>query len=237
MQINPIILPSWFTSKCVFQQGVELKIEGVAAPSATVTLEIVKDPTDGRKVSKLDTDYGVILSREATTSSKGKFSFTIPPYKASGDAYTFTFKCLTDQTELTDIRCGDVWVFLGSDFLSIPMKEANATKAPLKRKVMNYLRFFSPVRSGLEEGEKVYPSEEKTHYKEAEWIKVTDTEKLAEVSSSAFAFAYRLSDQISYPVGVVDLSYNDSTIINWIAPSAMDRVEALKDKDGLSNLS
>ena len=86
MQINPIILPSWLSSKCVFQQGVELKIEGVAAPSATVTLEIVKDPTDGRKVSKLDTDYGVILSRETTTSSKGKFSFTIPPYKASSDS-------------------------------------------------------------------------------------------------------------------------------------------------------
>ena len=229
MQINPIILPSWLTSKCVFQQGVELKIEGIAAPSATVTLEIVKDPTDGRKVSKLDTDYGVILSREATTTSKGRFSFTIPPYKASGDAYTFTFKCLTDQTVLTDIRCGDVWVFLGSDFLSIPMKEANATKAPLKRKVMNYLRFFSPSRSGLEDGEEEYPAKDKTHYKNAEWIKVTETDKLAGVSSAAFAFAYRLSDQISYPVGVVDLAYNDSTILNWIAPFAMDRVEALKD--------
>ena len=229
MQINPIILPSWLSSKCVFQQGVEHKIEGIAAPSATVTLEIVKDPTDGRKVSKLDTDYGVILSREATTNSKGRFSFSIPPYKASSDAYTFTFKCLTDQAVLTDMRCGDVWVFLGSDFLSIPMKEANATKAPLKRKVMNYLRFFKPERSGLEEGEEIYKYEDKTHYKKAEWIKVTDTAKLAEVSSSAFAFAYRLSDQISYPVGIVDLSYNDSTIINWIAPFAFDRVEALKD--------
>lgn len=229
MQINPIILPSWLTSKCVFQQGVELKIEGVAAPSATITLEIVKDPTDGRKVSKLDTDYGVILSRETTTSAKGKFSFVIPPYKASGDAYTFTFKCLTDQTVLSDMRCGDVWVFLGSDFLSIPMKEANATKAPLKRKVMNYLRFFSPSRSGLEEGEEIYPAEDKTHFKDVEWIKVTETSKLADVSSSAFAFAYRLSDQISYPVGVVDLAYNDSTILNWISSGAMDSVEALKD--------
>lgn len=229
MQINPIILPSWLSSKCVFQQGVEHKIEGIAAPSATVTLEIVKDPTDGRKVSKLDTDYGVILSREATTNAKGRFSFTIPPYKASSDAYTFTFKCLTDSATLTDMRCGDVWVFLGSDFLSIPMKEANATKAPLKRKVMNYLRFFKPERSGLEEGEEIYKYENKTHFKKAEWIKVTDTAKLADVSSSAFAFAYRLSDQISYPVGIVDLSYNDSTILNWIAPFALDRVEALKD--------
>ena len=94
---------------------------------------------------------------------------------------------------------------------------------------MNYLRFFKPERSGLENGEEIYKYEEKTHYKNAEWIKVTDTAKLADISSSAFAFAYRLSDQISYPVGVVDLSYNDSTILNWIAPFAMDRVEALKD--------
>ncbi len=84
-------------------------------------------------------------------------------------------------------------------------------------------------KGGLENGEEIYKYEEKTHYKNAEWIKVTDTAKLADISSSAFAFAYRLSDQISYPVGVVDLSYNDSTILNWIAPFAMDRVEALKD--------
>ena len=28
MQINPIILPSWLSSKCVFQQGVELILSG-----------------------------------------------------------------------------------------------------------------------------------------------------------------------------------------------------------------
>lgn len=228
MQINPIILNSWLGDKAVFQQGVEITIRGKAAPSATITFEVKKDPTDGRKVSKLDTDYGVILSLETTTNSRGDFSFMMPAYKASTDTYTFTFKCLTDQIVLSDIRCGDVWVFLGSDFLSIPMKDANATKTPMKRKVMNYLRFFTPSRSGLEKDETIYPEEPKDTYKNAHWIKVTDTQELADVSSSAFSFAYTLSDQISYPVGVVDLSYADSTIINWISPTAMNSVEALK---------
>lgn len=229
MQINHIVLPSWLGSKGVFQQGVALTIRGSASPSATITFEVTKDPTDGRKVSKLDTDYGVILSLEATTSAKGDFVFNMPAYKASGDAYTFTFKCLNDTTVLTDIRCGDVWVFLGSDFLSVPMKEANATKAPLKRRVMNYLRFYSPVRNGLEDDEKIYAAECKKNYTGASWVKVTDTKELAEVSSSAFSFAYSLSDQISYPIGVVDLSYEESTIINWISTDAVDRLEALKD--------
>ena len=135
MQINPIILNSWLGDKAVFQQGVEITIRGKAAPSATITFEVKKDPTDGRKVSKLDTDYGVILSLETTTNSRGDFSFMMPAYKASTDTYTFTFKCLTDQIVLSDIRCGDVWVFLGSDFLSIPMKDANATKGHKERRV------------------------------------------------------------------------------------------------------
>ena len=229
MQNKPISVPCWLGSKCVFQQGVPFKIEGFAAPSATVTLEITKDPTDGRKVSKLDTDYGVILSREVTTSSKGRFSFEVPAYKASSDAYSFTFKCMTDTLTMTDIRCGDVWVFLGSEFLSVPMKEANATKTPLKRKVMNFLRFFTPSRTGLEGDEKIYAGTPKDSFEEAHWIKVTDTAELSEVSSSAFSFAYTLSDQISYPVGVVDLSCADSTIVNWICPEALGSVEALKD--------
>ena len=56
MGIHPIKLPGWLGNKTVFQQGIELEIKGSAAPMATVTLEIVKDPTDGRRVSKLDTD-------------------------------------------------------------------------------------------------------------------------------------------------------------------------------------
>ena len=103
MDINPIVLPSWLTEKSVFQQGVELVINGYAAPSATITLEIVKDPTDGRRVSKLDTEYGVILSLETTTSGKGRFEFKVPPYKASTDTYTFIFTCFSENVTIKDI--------------------------------------------------------------------------------------------------------------------------------------
>ena len=223
MQVNPIILPSWLNNKTVFQQEVPLQIRGKAAPSATITLEISKDPTDGRRVSKLDTDYGVILSLETNTSEKGDFVFDIPAYKASTDAYTFVFKCFSNTVTFSDIRCGDVWIFLGSEFLSIPMKKANAPSAPLKRQTIKHLRFFTPARNGLETDEKDIAFEPKTHFKDAAWIKVTDTKELAEVSSSAFAFAYSVADHVKYPIGVVDLSYEDSTILNWISDDMIEQ--------------
>ena len=212
IQVNPIILPSWIGNKAVFQQNVPFVIEGKAAPSATITLEISKDPTDGRKVSKLDTDYGTILSLETTTSVKGHFRFDIPAYKASTDTYTFVFKCFSNVVSFNDIRCGDVWVFLGNDFLCVPMKNANAPKTPLKRHVMTHLRFFSPSRDGLETDEEDIAFERKSHFKEASWIKITDTKQLADVSSSAFSFARRrlFSDEIRLALTVckslIDLS-------------------------------
>ena len=229
MDINPIVLPSWLTEKSVFQQGVELVIDGYAAPSATITLEIVKDPTDGRRVSKLDTEYGVILSLETTTSGKGHFEFKVPPYKASTDTYTFIFTCFSENVTIKDIRCGDVWVFLGSELLSIPICKANAPAAPMKRNVMSLLRFLTPKRNGIYGDNKDIPYEPMNYYKNASWIKVTDTKELSEVSSSAFSFAYELAEQIHYPVGVVDLSCEDSSILSWISREAIEHEVAIYD--------
>ncbi len=229
MDINPIVLPSWLTEKSVFQQGVELVINGYAAPSATITLEIVKDPTDGRRVSKLDTEYGVILSLETTTSGKGRFEFKVPPYKASTDTYTFIFTCFSENVTIKDIRCGDVWVFLGSELLSVPICKANAPAAPMKRNVMSLIRFLTPQRNGLNNEMKDLPYEPKSYYKDVSWIKVTDTKELSLVSSSAFSFAYELAEQIHYPVGVVDLSCADSTILSWICKEATEHEVALHD--------
>ncbi|MBQ4185185.1 MAG: hypothetical protein II657_02355, partial [Clostridiales bacterium] len=77
-QINDIRLPSWISPGMVFQQGVPVILRGhVLKPNIPVTLEVKKDPTDGRKVSKLDTDYGVILSLETTSEEDGSFQFEI----------------------------------------------------------------------------------------------------------------------------------------------------------------
>lgn len=226
---NSIILPDWLDNKTIFQQGIPFEIEGIAPSSATITLEIIKDPTDGKSVSKLDTEYGVILSLETTTTQKGRFKFTVPAYKASLDAYTFVFTCLSDTKKITDLRCGDVWVFLGSDFLSVPMKNSQAPQIPFKRKVMELIRFFTPSRNGLEEGESEISFQPKEHFKNSKWLKITDTKELAEVSSSVFAFAYSLADQIHYPVGIIDLACKDSCILNWISRDSIDGITSLSD--------
>lgn len=128
-QTNDIRLPSWISPGMVFQQGVPVKLRGeVGKPNVPVTLEVMKDPTDGRKVSKLDTDYGVILSLETTSSEDGSFQFDLPPYKSSTDAYTLVFHSLTNNLTIGDCRCGDVWVMFGGKPFGISISESAAPR-------------------------------------------------------------------------------------------------------------
>ena len=94
---------------------------------------------------------------------------------------------------------------------------------------MSLIRFLTPQRNGLNDEMKDLPYEPKSYYKDVSWIKVTDTKELSLVSSSAFSFAYELAEQIHYPVGVVDLSCADSTILSWICKEATEHEVALHD--------
>ncbi len=205
-QTNDIRLPSWISPGMVFQQGVPVVLRGkVGSSSVPVTLEVMKDPTDGRKVSKLDTDYGVILSLETVSEEDGSFRFTLPPYRSSTDAYTLVFHSLTDTLTIEDCRCGDVWVLFGGRPLAASISQTAAPRTPLKKDVMPLLRFYSPEKGVLDQVDVLsyepILTEEKT-----KWIRIRDTLELASVSSVAFSYAYHLAEQLHYPVGILDLA-------------------------------
>lgn len=137
-------LPHWLATGMVFQQGAPLKISGETDPYSVVTLEVVKDPTDGRHVSKLDTDYGVILSLETRTRDSGKFTFELPSYRASSDAYTLIIHASVVSVTIKDLRCGDLWLTMGSEPLCGPIRKTGSPRTPLKEAPMKLVRFFQP---------------------------------------------------------------------------------------------
>lgn len=214
--MNTIQLPAWLSTGMIFQQGVPFLLYGYAQPHATIKLEVVKDPTDGRKVSKLDTDYGIILSREARSDDSGKFSFELPAYKPSTDAYTLLFSSAGEIVTVKDLRCGDVWVMLGSVPFSIPIAKTSAPRTPLKDSALHLIRFFVSSRTGIKSGDKYSytPSESML---ESSWISVRDGKALAGVSAVGFSLAYHLADQLHYPIGIVDISLEGSAIYSWIS--------------------
>jgi len=219
-------LPDWLSEGMVFQQRVPIKLFGVSAPNETVTLEVVKDPTDGRRVSKLDADYGVILSLETRTDTEGNFSFSLPEYKASSDTYTFVFSSGVYSKTVKDIRCGDVWVFIGSRPLHIPISKTSAPRMPLQKKTLQMIRFFSPNRSGRKEGEH-YSFSGSSRVHSTRWVHVRDSEALSFVSSAVFSMAYHLADQLHYPIGVLDLALEGSTILSWMNRELIEKDEEL----------
>ena len=231
--MNDMRLPAWLSDGMVFQQRVPVKLYGNAAPYNTVTLEVVKDPTDGRRVSKLDTDYGVILSLETRTDENGKFTFVLPTYKATTDAYTFSFNSGIQSIKIKDVRCGDVWVMLGSRPLSIPISQTAAPRTPLKKNTLRLIRFFSPARSGLRQSEK-YSFSGPSESESSRWAHVRDTATLSKISSSAFSMAYHMADQLHYPIGMIDLALDGSSILSWLSRESIEEdkelLSVLKDK-------
>ena len=228
-QINDIRLPSWISPGMVFQQGVPVILRGhVLKPNIPVTLEVKKDPTDGRKVSKLDTDYGVILSLETTSEEDGSFQFEIPPYRSSTDAYTLVFHSLTKTLTIEDCRCGDVWVMFGGKPFCTAISETAAPRTPLKKDVMPLIRFYSPKRGALTEIEKL-SYEPILMEEQNNWIRIRDTKALTAVSSVAFSYAYHLAEQLHYPVGILDLAEEYAPIYRWLSHDGIDGNESIRN--------
>ena len=228
-QLNDIRLPSWISPGMVFQQGVPIVLRGkVGSSKVPVTLEVMKDPTDGRKVSKLDTDYGVILSLETVSDEDGSFQFTMPAYRSSTDAYTLVFHSLTEQVTIEDCRCGDVWVMFGGKPFAASIAETAAPRTPLKKDVMPLLRFYSPKKGTLDEIDK-FSYEPIFTVDDTKWIRIRDTKELARVSSVAFSYAYHLAEQLHYPVGILDLAEEYAPIYRWISHESIDGNDAIRE--------
>lgn len=227
MFLNQIQLPVWLTSGMVFQQGVPLLISGTSKANIPVKLEVVKDPTDGRKVSKLDTDYGIIFTKEVRTDAEGNFHFELPSYKPSNDAYTMIFSVLNmEAMTIKDLRCGDVWLMLGSQPLSVPISSTKAPRMPLKEANLSLLRFFCPsLRQNMDN----CSYEPLTEMTTTGWFTAKSQKNLASLSAVAFAFAYHLADQLRYPTAVVDLALNDSALYGWLSRSEIENDPELKD--------
>ena len=228
-QLNDIRLPSWISPGMVFQQGVPIVLRGkVGSSKVPVTLEVMKDPTDGRKVSKLDTDYGVILSLETVSDEDGSFQFTMPAYRSSTDAYTLVFHSLTEQVTIEDCRCGDVWVMFGGKPFAASIAETAAPRTPLKKDVMPLLRFYSPKKGTLDEIDK-FSYDPIFTVDDTKWIRIRDTKELARVSSVAFSYAYHLAEQLHYPVGILDLAEEYAPIYRWISHESIDGNDAIRE--------
>ena len=216
MQNSVIRLSSWISPGMVFQHSVPLMLIGYIRPTTSIRLEVLKSPSDGKKVSKLDTEYGLIFSSEVRSDAKGRFSFEFPSQKPSVDMFTFTMVTTDGSIRISDAKCGDVWVIGGSTPVCLPVSQTRAPKIPFKENILDLLRFFRPSTNLSQE-----ISETSTNL----WFTVKQSRFLAEISAAGFSFIYHLCDQMRYPIGMVDITHSDSSILEWIDPEKYKKPE------------
>lgn len=157
-----IRLPAWLTDGMVFQHGVPLVLFGYCVKEKPIRLEILRRPTDGRKVSKLDTDYGRIHVSEIRADKTGRFIFELPEYKPSNDDYTFLFLAEGMRVQISNLRCGDVWFLFGSGLFSLPLSRSGAPRTPLQTRALGLVRFFVIDQNVFNESPEPKKSEDKS---------------------------------------------------------------------------
>ena len=235
MNESKIRLPAWLSTGMVFQNSITQLLFGYIRSGAVIRLEVTKSPTNGRKVSKLDIEYGTIFKKEVYADDSGKFVFELPAQKPSTDEYSFLFVSADDSVEITQLRCGDVWFLLGSKPFSVPISKTGAPKTPLKEKALEQVRLFSldkaVKKASLPVSEKevdIFTESAEEDRNEAffnnvtgSWFTAKNSKSLADFSSVGFSMAYHLCDQLSYPVGIVDLSMAEEDIFSWIPKSSI----------------
>ena len=211
-----IRLSSWLSSGMVFQHGVTLILSGHSMPDSLIRLDVTKEPVDGRKVSKLDTEYGLVYTRQIRSESDGRFCFELPAQKPSVDSFSLSFTAGEEVVSFSDLRCGDVWVVSGSYPLSVPVSKTRAPKVPLKESALTLLRFFFAEAEGTEAEETRKSVCVKSIAGRGRWVTAKNSAALAGMSAAGFSMAYHLCNQLRYPVGIVDLSGEEESILGWI---------------------
>jgi hypothetical protein len=141
-------LPSYYQDGMVLQQQVPLHLYGWCAAQASVQIHLERMPYDGRTVSPLDSQYGVIFSEKATADETGVFSLEMPAGHASYDPHILTFSCGEQVIILKDLLFGEIWIAAGQSNMQMPLCAIQPQKDTETLASVHYVRVLCQPDSG-----------------------------------------------------------------------------------------
>lgn len=185
-------LPAYISNNMVLQQNAEIKIPGVTAPGAKVTVT----PSWSKAV-------------KATADAEGNFTVTLST-PAAGGPFSITFND-GDVVTIDNILSGEVWFCSGQSNMEMPLADWG--------KVLDYeheiamahnpnIRLLQVVNKvstvPLAEGE----------YTNGGWMECTPG-TVPTFSSCAYFYARELVEKLGVPVGVVDATWGGTPAEAW----------------------
>ncbi len=185
-------LPRLISDGMILQQKKQIKMWGFDRPGRKVML------------SFLGEEY------VAVADGQGRFEAVLPPMEPGGPYNLYIGNENGEETVVTDILIGDVWLCAGQSNMELPMErvkdrypeEIRECSEPFIRtfKVIEHSDFHGPLRE-LQSGS---------------WEKA-DTGTILKFSATAYFFAKQMYQMTGVPVGLINTSLGGSRIQSWMS--------------------
>jgi len=208
-----VVLPQFFTDNMVVQQNSTLIIPGTAAPGSTV-----QAVTDWGK--------GNAQTKSATKADKdGKFRLQLPT-PAAGGPYTIVLSDGSgDDTVLSNVLSGEVWLCSGQSNMEMPIKgwseviNSDEVVATSQHPDIRLLQ----IKKGT-----AFSPQEDAQVNMGGWVEASPA--AMDFSAIAYLFALRLHDELGVPVGVIDSSWGGTYAEAWTGYDYLQNVKGFENE-------
>lgn len=203
--VADITLPKFFSDHMVLQQNSVVPVFGVAEPAQALII----------RFNEIET--------KTIAGPDGKFSVMINTPVANSGPYNLEIADENETTKivLTDVMVGDVWLCAGQTNMNLPVSEAlNAETEIAQSKRYSHLRLFSlsPTAAAV-------PAKDVATL--TPWANCSP-ETVKDFSAIGYFFGRELGKTLDKtPIGLIDVSVDDSTCEAWCSPGALMADRAL----------
>ena len=200
-------LPKVLGSNMVLQQNSMANLWGKATPNSKITITV-----SWNKLRKIQT----------SADGEGRWSAKVDTPAATFEPQTITISD-GEVLKLTNILIGDVWVCSGQSNMEMPVKgfgrqpvENSMDYILSAAKEANRIRMFTVKRA------RSY-NEDKEDCEGGEWF-CASPQSVANMSATAYFFAYNLASAINIPIGIITTNWGGTRVESWMPMSALEDV-------------
>ena len=202
-----IELPKVLGSNMVLQQNSMANLWGKATPNSKITITV-----SWNKLRKIQT----------SADGQGRWSVEVDTPAATFEPQTITISD-GETLKLDNILIGDVWVCSGQSNMEMPVKgfgrqpvENSMNYILSAGKEANRIRMFTVKRA------RSY-NEEKEDCEGGEWF-CASPQSVANMSATAYFFAYNLANAINIPIGIITTNWGGTRIESWMPQAALEDI-------------
>lgn len=221
-------LPSFYSSGMILQQQVPFLLRGRAKPNTAIRIVLERAPFDGRAVSPLDNQYGLLLDEEVHSGDDGSFTCELPACEASFDPCVLTVASGAEQIILQDVLFGEVWLASGQSNMQMPMSAVQSAEQLPALANLFYVRVLHQSDTGLDRRHPHYSYRPADDISDGRWLRGDQPEAMEQVSAVGFMFARDLHLDLKVPVGLIDSALGGTCIHSWISRESIDRLDPLR---------